>query len=559
MSASRSVFLSLALAVALLVSSSACLDVVVNLNATNATSVAAPLIGPERCRFIDQSITGEDYAVFAGLYKLILTDQGLNHNDTTVKANLLSLCGQMFVGPDALLRKYVVALSGANLTAPVYFGVVDQVNVKGALLLSIVKSAKLVKVLQLINVKSGYMPPAIEFKTTFNETTKQNDTVIVDSQIDVLTTEEWKKYSQETLNVTTADFLDSTLNIVFLAAPAANSTNASDAAKTAEAPKDANSTAEVKASGLEGQAEIIAPTITEEEAAKVLATEKAAAQKLADELAKKDAAAAGIAIEPKKVDSSGFFQEALYNNGFAVRRLIEIRSEGFNQPGVIVRPFEQLNIAPQIDNAPQNVVFNSAPQDVDVEIIKTGIQPAVTGLGGMVEVKTRQYNQPCDDEAAQQENEVILVSNPPVVFKNPVIETSSMFHSNPDVAQPQVQIFGSNPEPRDARVVSVNQPNQGSKQVTVQIPNRDPSLNKVPELILGPFPSDNARPMNSFAAPTSVTNTVVSSVTMSAPDSLPSPSFGDNQVNFVQTTEGLPHHLQGWGKAFFVGTSKDKN
>lgn len=238
-------------AVALLASATLALDVEV---AVNQTAVVAPkvnttLVGEERCRYIDHSIMGDDYEVFKGLRQLILTDQGLNANDTTVKANLVELCGQMFINPDALLRKFLVELSGGNLTAPVYYGVTDSVSVRGAVLLTIVKSAKMVKILQLLNVKSGYIPPAVEFKTEYNETLKENVTTIVESSLDVAGTEEWKKFTEETLNVTKADFMDATLNIVFLPLKTAdaNGTNATEAAATTEVKAEVVAAAEVKA------------------------------------------------------------------------------------------------------------------------------------------------------------------------------------------------------------------------------------------------------------------------------------------------------------------------
>lgn len=247
-------------AVALLASATLALDVEV---AVNQTAVVAPkvnttLVGEERCRYIDHSIMGDDYEVFKGLRQLILTDQGLNANDTTVKANLVELCGQMFINPDALLRKFLVELSGGNLTAPVYYGVTDSVSVRGAVLLTIVKSAKMVKILQLLNVKSGYIPPAVEFKTEYNETLKENVTTIVESSLDVAGTEEWKKFTEETLNVTKADFMDATLNIVFLPLKTAdaNATVAADAAATTEVKADAAAATEVKPAGIVEEAKI---------------------------------------------------------------------------------------------------------------------------------------------------------------------------------------------------------------------------------------------------------------------------------------------------------------
>lgn len=189
-----------------------------NLTATNVTvqlPPSRPIAGIEQCRYINRSIVNSTYDVFEGIAQMVFGDIGLSVNDTSAKVVLLGLCGQPFINPESLIRKFVIQASGANLTAPVFYGLVDNIGYDGAILLSVVKSTKLVKILQLLNVQSGYVPPPLEFQTVFNNETKQNETTIVESKVDVLATPEWQNFTQQTLNVTTDDYLVATLNIVF--------------------------------------------------------------------------------------------------------------------------------------------------------------------------------------------------------------------------------------------------------------------------------------------------------------------------------------------------------
>lgn len=509
-------------AVALLASATQALDVVV---AVNTTAVVAPkvngtLVGEERCRYIDHSILGDDYEVFKGLRQLIFTDQGLDANDTSVKANLVELCGQMFINPDALLRKFLVELNGGNLTAPMYYGITDSVSVRGAILLTIVKSASLVKILQLLNVKTGYIPPAIEFKTEFNETLNENVTTIVDSKIDVLATEEWKNFTKADLNVTKADFLDATLNIVFLPAKA-NDTNATevklqesailldivpvhekkaeiiavveekkpDLVVVAEEKKVAEPAAAVvvdvapvaavpapEAQKAEVAVAAVAVAAADDKKAEIIEIKQAApaeAQKVDDAAMK---AAVALEKELAKVEDK---PAGILNVGDAKRRLIEI-SRNYGQPGLAANiivaqpetqvPVEIVQAAPaRIFQEPAVEVYRSAPaqiiqQGAPVQYIQQApAKPA--GNPNYVQIVHSGFKPQINglagervEDLPQDPNGVVIVKQPPVMFTPATVEKASLFQSANGQAVPQIPASQAPVAPAEIIVGPISEP-----------------------------------------------------------------------------------------------------
>jgi len=323
---------------------------------------------------------------------MIFGDIGRPANDTSAKVILLELCGQPFINPESLIRKFVIEASGANLTAPVYYGLVDNIGYDGAILLSVVKSAKLVKILQLLNIQSGYVPPPLEFQTVFNNDTKQNETIIVESNVDVLATPEWQNFTNQTLNVTTDDYLVATLNIVF------------NSPFELELPEPVNATVNGSANKISDA--IIGPKVeSKKEEEKPVADKKdpetkKAADTLAKDLNATVVAPPGIAVgnatdkPAARLLYDSYYIEAPLSDEAQLqdgRRLIEIIQEYQSQPSFVpqrpqIEPISAKNDDCDDQNNDQGLQMGRFPKQefqqvplnsVPVEVIKTSVLPKV--------------------------------------------------------------------------------------------------------------------------------------------------------------------------------------
>lgn len=477
----------------ILVGPAAALDVVVAVNGTgNATAAAPevkvptppprPIAGFEQCRYVNRSVLNETYDVFAGVAQMIYGDLGLLFNDTSAKVVLLELCGQPFIQPDSLLRKFVIEASGANLTAPVFYGLVDNVGYNGANLLSVVKSAKLVKILQLLNVQSGYVPPPLEFSTVYNNETKRNETSIVESKVDVLATPEWLNFTQQTLNVTTDDYLWATLNIAFVSPEELQEQNAVDSTENVTANKISDAIVGPKTDA--PKAEVKTPVADKNDP-----QTKKAAEALAKELNTTVVTPPGIPVSnhTEKPAARMLYEGDNYEPSNIVwdqiedgRRLIEIINNYQSQQPVVqaqeVRP--QQTWTPQIstlegDYNYQNVAMQPRPAVVEprrfeqvpvtsvpVEVIRTSVLPTVVSVNpnkkpkslGKKKPRTRR-NHPTAPYQQQQTGQAPFPSNqnPPAPQQTPAFQQIFVNPHAPHQQQFQTQNSGNwpvNPSPQ---------------------------------------------------------------------------------------------------------------